>query len=431
MQRFKNLCCYRFSIKKNKTIMTINLGIGFVTGRKHFQNVLKTYVNNWLEYGLIQNAKIRLHLFVAYDLKYFNTRAADYKNIPPEVAAMIDSVNFYGTAEVEEEIQLLKNRGVLNDEEAEAIFGEGYAKKRNVVTYFAIKNQMDKLLFLDDDEYPVATLKNKSGKCIWMGQSVLETHLRYNDDAHITHGHHCGYISPIPFIQFNERLLESEFQQFIEAISNDIVSWDKMSALMREHQCVTYAEEGIVNASTAPEVEESGGMKFISGSNLCFNLKKIKALPPFYNPPGARGEDTFMSTALTNLKVLKVPCYTFHDGFLTYKNILNGVIPSTLEAVDGNSPPNQKRFINACIGWIRYKPLLVYITQRKNFERVMEGIEAKLQESIPKMNVFFQTNDFSKVLTEFARYRKNAPRHFAEFEQTKKVWAKLLQPAKA
>jgi hypothetical protein len=31
----------------------INIGIGFVTGRLLFQNVLKTYINNWLEHGLI------------------------------------------------------------------------------------------------------------------------------------------------------------------------------------------------------------------------------------------------------------------------------------------------------------------------------------------------------------------------------------------
>lgn len=345
--------------------MALNIAIGFVTGRKHFQNVLKTYVNNWLEHGIISDPNIRLHLFVAYDLKYFNTQVSDYKNIPHEVAKMIDSIHFYSAAEVAEEIKSLKAAGVVNDDEAERIFGEGYAKKRNIVTYFAIKNRMDKLLFIDDDEYPVATLKNASGKCYWMGQSVVGIHLIYNDGANITHGHHCGYISPIPFIWFDDVLTEADFGLFIEAISNDIVSWDKLKNLIHQHQCVTYADPQIINESATYEVEEESGMKFISGANLCFNLKKTKDLPPFYNPPGARGEDTFMSTMLTDLKVVKVPCYTFHDGFLMYRNLLNGVIPSHLEGIDGKAPANQKRFINATIGWIRYKPLLVYITQKK------------------------------------------------------------------
>ncbi|MCC6460722.1 MAG: hypothetical protein IT260_09660 [Saprospiraceae bacterium] len=407
--------------------MILNVAIGFVTGRKHFQNVLKTYVNNWLEHGLISDSRIRLHLFVAYDLKYFNTRASDYKNIPPEVAQLIDSIQFYGAEEVEEEIKTLKAGGAINDDEAERIFGEGYAKKRNIVTYFALKNKMDKLLFIDDDEYPVAALKNASGKCYWMGQSVVGTHLKYNDDAHITHGRHCGYISPIPFIRFNDVLTENDLGSFIEAISNDIISWDKLKNLIHQHKCVTYADAQIINDSTICQVEEVSGMKFISGANLCFNLKKTKALPPFYNPPGARGEDTFMSTMLSDLKVVKVPCYTFHDGFLTYKNLLNGVIPTDLEAINGNTPANQKRFINAAIGWIRYKPLLVYITRRKDYAGIMEDIRTNLHKSIPKLNAFFKTKDFEKVLIEFERYHRNVVRHFEDFEQTKRVWGKLLK----
>jgi hypothetical protein len=129
---------------------------------------------------------------------------------------------------------------------------------------------------------------------------------------------------------------------------------------------------------------------------------------------------------LSDLKVVKVPCYTFHDGFLTYKNLLNGVIPTDLEAINGNTPANQKRFINAAIGWIRYKPLLVYITRRKDYAGIIEGIRANLRESIPKLNAFFKTKDFVKVLSEFEHYHGNVARHFEDFEQTKHVWGKLL-----
>jgi hypothetical protein len=58
--------------------MVKNVGIAFVTGRKHFQNVLRSYVNNWLEHGLIADNAIRLHLFVVYDLEYINTKPSDY-----------------------------------------------------------------------------------------------------------------------------------------------------------------------------------------------------------------------------------------------------------------------------------------------------------------------------------------------------------------
>jgi hypothetical protein len=285
---------------------------------------------------------------------------------------------------------------------------------------------MDRLMFLDDDEYPVATMKNEYGNLIWMGQSVLATHLKYNPDADITHGHHCGYISPIPHILFNDVLTEKIFKLFIEAISNEIVSWDVVKKTIIENKGVTYANPDVINRSILEKVEEINGMKFISGANLCFNLHNIKNLPPFYNPPGARGEDTFMSTSLSMMKVLKVPCYTFHDGFLNYKNILNGILPNVLEPVDASSAAIVKRFSNAAIGWIRYKPLMVYITQYEQFDAIMKDVEEKLELTIPKLCRYFHTNHFEQIRHEFFRYRNNVKRHFAAFQYTKAAWAKVM-----
>lgn len=165
--------------------MSVNLGIGFVTGRKHFQNVLKTYVNNWLEYGLIKDASGRLHLFVAYDLKYHDTLVSDYKNIPPEAARMIDSINFYGKAEVDAGNNRPESGRNHQRQRSRDHFRGRLCKKRNVVTYFAVKHKMDKLLFIDDDEYPVATLKKADRKCIWMGQSVVGNPSEYTHDAQL------------------------------------------------------------------------------------------------------------------------------------------------------------------------------------------------------------------------------------------------------
>lgn len=407
--------------------MALNVAIGFVTGRKHFQNVLRSYINNWVEHGLVSDKNIRLNIFVSYDLKYFKTQISDYKNVPPELAAMVDSLHFFGTAEVKKEVDHLIAEGILNAEEAELLFGEGYAKKRNVVTYFAIKHKMDKLIFIDDDEYPIATLKNEFGKIMWMGQSVIGTHLKYNSEADITHGYHCGYISPIPYVKFDETLTENDFREFIEAISNDIISWEGIRQNMIENAGVTYADEYSINHPKTWEVPEENGMKFISGANLCFNLKSASKLPPFYNPPGARGEDTFMSTSLSDLKLLKVPCYTFHDGFLLYKNILNGVLPVTLEPIESSSGTILKRFISATIGWIRYKPLMTYITNPEHYEEIMKNIYERLLFVIPKLNAFFKTNQFSNTLTEFQKFRKRTPAHFDEFQRTKAAWKKLIE----
>jgi hypothetical protein len=407
--------------------MVLDIGIGFVTGRKHFQNVLTSYINNWIEHGLFENKNIRLHLFVAYDLKYSKTEISDYKNIDPELAEMVHSINFYGKQAIENERKILEERVIVNEEESELLFGEGYAKKRNAVVYFAKKNKMDRLIFLDDDEYPVATMKNEAGNLIWMGQSVVGTHLKYSSEADITHGHHCGYISPIPSLRFNSILTENDFKLFTEAISNEIVSWDVVKNNIINNKGVTYANPDIINRPKAEEVKEVYGMKFISGANLCFNLKNISHLPPFYNPPGARGEDTFMSTSLSEMKVLKVPCYTFHDGFLNYKNILNGILPTQLQAVNSASPVIIKRFINATIGWIRYKPLMVYITQRDEYEPIIKTMREKLELTIPKLCRYFNNNHFENILPELVHYHKNVRKNFAAFEATKTAWGKVMK----
>jgi hypothetical protein len=407
--------------------MPNNVGIAFVTGRKHFQNVLRSYVNNWLEHGLIGDKSVRLHLFIVYDVNYFNTRAEDYRNIPAELAAMVDSINFYGSKALESERRKLIREGVITEPEGDLLFGEGYAKKRNAALYFAAKMGMDRLLFIDDDEYPLAVLKNKSNNLVWMGQSILGIHLRFSRGADITHGHHCGYISPIPRFQFNSQLTERDFRDFIDATSNDIITWENVKRTVIGNKGVTYADANIVNRRTTYDVEEVQGMKFISGANLCFNLRRMKTLPAFYNPPGARGEDAFMSTTLTEHRVVKVPCYTFHDAFLEYRNILNGVLPVELRGVDPHSPAVRQRFVRAAIGWIRYKPLLTLITRPDDFESIMADIARKLDSVIPKLCLYFDTPQFKQVAKEFGRYHRNVMRHHRSFEATRNAWLKVTR----
>ncbi|HLG32752.1 MAG TPA: hypothetical protein VI362_06905 [Ignavibacteriaceae bacterium] len=408
----------------------INVAIGFVTGRIQFQNVLKTYINNWLEHGLIENENVRIHILVAYDLRYRNTNKEDFKNVPIELKDLVDSIHFYGEEEVNKEmLELAEIDNTINYDDCTLLFGDGYAKKRNIVTYFAIKLKMDKLLFIDDDEYPLATYKNKQEQLLWMGQSILSTHLKYNDNADITQGLHCGYISPIPYLEFNETLTENDFKLFIETLSNDIISWDKMKKIIVKQKGITYADERILSNSISYEVEVEKGMKFISGANLCLNLKDYKKIPPFYNPPGARGEDTFMSTALKDLKVVKVPCYTFHDGFSMYNHLLSGVLPIELKAIENTSDEILTRFVNATIGWVRYKPLLVFITDRENYESIMDIMDKNLRYSIPRLCTYFNTLEFKRILFEFERFKNEVPTHFKEFEKTKVTWFRLLKNA--
>lgn len=409
-----------------KKLKDIKVGIGFATGRKSFQKVLRTYIHTWKESGLVENKGISLNIFVAYDLDYNKTKITDYTNVEPELVKEIDSRTYIGGAEIKEEIDYLIDQNVINIEEANLIFGKrGYAAKRNAVLYKAIKNHMDYLVFLDDDEYPMA-VTNTRNTAIWGGQEVLTNHLNYIAEADITHGHHCGYISPIPYLKFNNVMTEVDFRSFIEAISNDIINWDNLKSIM-ESGGVTYADTNILTTHEAIEVKETNHCKFISGANLCINLTDPSRVFPFYNPPGARGEDTFLSTCLSERKVLSVPCYTFHDGFSTYNNLLEGVLPIRLKFIKADNEKIITRFYNACIGWIRYKPLLLYITQPECYDEKIEEIRKQLKETLPKICAYFGKNDFMKILDELERYNRNVKKHNKQFIEMQDIWAKIME----
>jgi len=407
-----------------KKVSVLNLGIGFATGRKSFQKVLKTYIYNWKESGLTENQSVRLNLFIAYDLKYSKkTRAADFTKIDGELLDFIDQVYFIGKSDIQNEIDGLVKENAAGTEETKRFFGGGYAGQRNAVLYYAMKHKMDYLIFLDDDEYPVAVTKNRA-TALWGGQHVLNTHLEYIRQADITHGHHCGYISPIPNIRFDNVLTEPDFRLFIEAISNDILNWDNIKTVMKNGGA-TYADTNVLTRNEAEEVPEINHAKFISGANLCINLIRPERVHAFYNPPGARGEDTFLSTTLGDRKVLKVPCYTFHDGFGTYDHLLDGVLPVQLKQILPDCLQVVTRFYRACIGWIRYKPLLLYITQRESYADIIKDIRAKLDRTIPCISAFFGREEFANISRELEKYHKNVRKHYAEYLEMQTTWAKI------
>ena len=402
----------------------IRVGIGFATGRKHFQKVLKSYIYSWKESGLIDNPNVSLNLFVAYDLSYHNTKKTDYTQVGADIADLVDTKQFIGKPEVEQAKSFLVHSGVLDASQVSKVFGKGYASQRNIVLYEAIRAKMDYLLFLDDDEYPVA-VTNTLNTAVWGGQHVLKTHLQNIGNADITYGYHCGYISPIPGIQFSSQLRERDFRLFIEAISNDIITWKKMKQVMLDGG-VTYADTKILTSSAALEVPEINSAKFISGSNLCINLTDITRIYPFYNPPGARGEDTFLSTCLSRRKVLRVPCYTFHDGFSIYKHLLEGVLPTKLKSVSPDSEQIIKRFYRACVGWVRYKPLLLYITDRDAYPDRISDMREKLSRTLPLICDFFNTKEFLSILDELNRYDRQVKLHDLEFQTVKGIWADIM-----
>ena len=408
---------------------TIQMGIGFATGRMSFRKVLNAYIKNWQEAKkkLPANYKISLNLFVAYDTDYLKTQSTDYTNLSQDIVDQFDQIVFLGAKNALKSIERLEESSHLSKKELRSVFSAGYAGKRNAILFAALENHMDYLLFLDDDEYPLAVTKSKD-VCLWSGQHIILSHLLEIPNADYTNGLHCGYISPIPQIPFSEEFTEGDFKAFIEAISNDIINWDNMRQLMRSGG-VTYASTEVLMKNQPVEVQEKSCCKFVSGANLCINLTKPERTFPFFNPPGARGEDTFLSTMLQDRTVLEIPCYAFHDGFSSYKNLLNGVLPIELAPITADSPMIVNRFLSACIGWVRYKPLLVYLTNPGGYEEEIASMRKTLNEVSPKLAQYFKNDGFLNVIRELEEYHANVQKHAAQFQLAKDTWQKLLQVA--
>lgn len=310
---------------------TIQFGLGFVTGRPNVCKVINNTYEQLVNQFKDMEDKVELTAFILFDLGYQYTTRVDFYGLMPNVYKDI-KIKYITPEDIEEMKKRLIGREKLTKEEAELFFGHGHAKGRNTLMYYALLRDMNYLLFWDDDEYPVACIRDESTKEItWKEQNNVLTHYNYIKDADVTIGYHCGYISPIPYVELNEDVDEGLFKQYIEAISNDIISWDSIKEKFTKYNGVTYADPKISNGEGAYELQSDGVGKWVAGSTLCLNLNHIDKIPAFYNPEGARGEDTFFSTKLNDSKVIKVPVYHFHDGFLKYTSILRKNILKHLE----------------------------------------------------------------------------------------------------
>ena len=405
----------------------INFGIGFVTGRSNVCKVVNSYYKDIIEQTQRYSNKVNITIFVLFDTTYQQTKREEFYNIKPEVYEKI-KIKYITPEDIEEEIEDLVTNKKMNIEDMRFFLGHGHAKGRNTVMYYALKNKMDYLLFWDDDEYPVAVLKDDN-KIEWIKQDNILKHIEFmnKEAADITIGYHCGYISPIPYIDFNEKFTELDLKEFIEAISNDIISWESIKEKMQNNNGVTYAKSEIAMGNGAHEIQSDGIGKWVAGSTLCLNLNNKEKIPAFYNPPQARGEDTFFSTLLGESKTIRIPVYHFHDGFLKYTQIMDEAYPKTLRKIKVKEDNIKNRFLKASLGWIKYKPLLLYIKDKEKYKKEISDMEEKLIDIVPKLNEMFNENCFSVLVEELKKYDKNVEKHYNEYIITNEIWSKLKE----
>lgn len=403
----------------------IKFGLGFVTGRPNICNLINNTYQRMTEQLKGYNKKVELTIFILYDLSYQCTTRVDFYGLIPKVYKDI-KVKYITPENIDELKKRLIAREQLTKQETDLFFGHGHAKGRNTLMYYAKMWDMDYLLFWDDDEYPVACIKDEENKSIiWKQQDNIVMHLKYINKADVTIGYHCGYIAPIPYVEMNEDINEELFKKYIEAISIESFSWDSIKERFIKDNGVTYAEPELTEGKGEIELGKNGETKWVAGSTLCLNLKNIENIPAFYNPPGARGEDTFFSTMLGDAKVIKIPVYHFHDGFLKYTQIMRGKFPKQLRKIKSMESSIPQRFLQASKGWIRYKPLLTYILDKNGYQEKMNIIRENLKVSIPEINKLFKDYNFDILLEDFGDYSSKVEKSYREYLKINEIWSKL------
>ncbi|MFA6850881.1 MAG: hypothetical protein WCS30_11090 [Selenomonadaceae bacterium] len=401
----------------------INFGIGFVTGRANVCNVINHYYQDMLRQVEKSTQKIHLTIFIAYDTHYQHTPKEDFYKITRECSDQIHIV--YITPQmVAGKKRKVMNLFSLKEEKLTPLFGNGHAQGRNIVMYYALVYKIDYLLFGDDDEYPVACIK-KQNTISWCRQDNIFLHIAAMQYAEVSIGYHCGYISPIPCFTFDKGLTEVALKRFIDAIGNEIVNWDDIRDKIQKTNGVTFADSSVIKNRLVYEIHSSAGAKWVAGSTLCLNLQHVQKIPVFYNPPRARGEDTFFSLRLNELKVVRVPVYHFHDGFLTCRKIMKGIYPGRLDKIQMDKTRIKKRFFNAALGWLRYKPLFTYLTKHSSYDAIIQKTMMNLKQSHKGMSAVFGQRDFDYLLYTFAENSANVRKHYQEYIMTNKIWNRI------
>lgn len=408
----------------------IKFGIGFLAGRPNVCNIINSCYKDILEQGERFGKPIKFTIFILYDLEYQHTNRINFYNIKSDVYKNIE-IKYITPEDIEEEKKILLSRYNMNRNDINLILGHGYARARNSIMYFALKRKIDYLMFWDDDEYPIANIKNENGEIEWYKQDNILQHLKYIENAELTMGYRCGNMAPIPHIEYNNKLNEEDFKKYIDGVSNEAISWEKVKKKNTSNEGgISFAKREIVINGKEKKVENFGSENWLLASGICFNLRRIDKIPAFYNPPFARGEDTFMSLMLKDKNIIQVPTYHFHDGFLKYTKILKGNYPTKLSNAKIDEASTEERFFNASVGWIKYKPLLIYITQKENYRQVIDKAKENLRISIPKMNEVFFNYDFSCLLEILDKYDKDVEKHYRDYLKANQVWNKLKDKMK-
>jgi len=264
-----------------------------------------------------------------------------------------------------------------------------YATRRNQALATALEADCRYLFFYDDDEHWVRPIFHADKTVGWRHSDPLVPHLAgLAAGAVITCGVTLGQVSPVPWIlpqQTDPRYLVdlghalrfgSEFlhrRSFVE----DAGRWRCRPSCRLD----------------APMLRRRGILP-LTGGNLAIDLRAMRAgrIPPYYNPPLARGEDALLGARVRHLPVRRVSACSFHDPFGRMHCAEDGE-PMSMAAQTPDPDQALQRFADALCGWVGYAPLLVRLggglriglsgAQRlETLQRVIDDVGAPIAQDL-------------------------------------------------
>lgn len=217
------------------------------------------------------------------------------------------------------------DRAVLGSGElaGRLLVAPGYASARNAPLLQALRDGNDVAVFVDDDAHP--------------RPGFLRSHLDgLGAGAAVTRGGYLGHAAPLVDLR---GLLGPGCRAALGralSLGNEVLPADCLTAVPAfASSALPGLRRGLV----------------VYGGNVGISLAALAEgrIPPFFCPPGARGEDTFFGLRLAGAAVaLAAP--VVHDPFRLGRHAPAAVPPT---------PAHLRRFAAAVRGWVRYAPLWV------------------------------------------------------------------------
>ena len=90
-----------------------------------------------------------------------------------------------------------------------------------------------------------------------------------------------------------------------------------------------------------------------------------------------------------------------------------------------NNEEISRRFEKAAKGWIKYRPLYLYIVNQKNYTAEIEKTRENLQKSVSGMNQLFADTDFTPLFDELELYHNNVKKDYSNYNKVNEIWNKL------